>query len=126
MRDMRRFVLAAVAVVGVAASIGSTAADQAGEVEVEQAAARILSIAGDAAYGEYLGGECVTCHRQSGDASGIPLIKGLPRKPSSGPWSNTSWVHAKRHHETDDGEAFRSGDRVTRGVFRRREHTLTT
>jgi cytochrome c len=46
--------------------------------EVDSAVARILSIDGDAAYGEYLGGECVTCHQQSGDASSIPAIRGLP------------------------------------------------
>ena len=30
-------------------------------------------------YGEYLAGECVTCHQQSGHADGIPSIVGLPR-----------------------------------------------
>lgn len=39
----------------------------------------ILSLAGDPAYGAYLGGECVTCHRSSGAAPGIPPIAGLPR-----------------------------------------------
>jgi cytochrome c len=39
---------------------------------------RVLSIDGDAAYGEYLGGECFTCHQQSGNAYGIPPIVGLP------------------------------------------------
>jgi cytochrome c len=37
----------------------------------------ILSIDGDPAYGEYLGGECVTCHRRSGPADGIPQISGI-------------------------------------------------
>lgn len=39
----------------------------------------IAAIAGDPAYGQYLGGECVTCHRQSGAAPGIPPIAGLPK-----------------------------------------------
>ncbi len=47
-------------------------------LEAEHAVTRILSLEGDPAYGEYLGGECVTCHRQSGGSSGIPPIRGLP------------------------------------------------
>ncbi len=54
---------------------GSAAADAepavAGDVET------ILAITGDPAYGAYLAGECVTCHRASGGA-GIPQIAGLP------------------------------------------------
>ncbi|MCC0029269.1 MAG: hypothetical protein H6891_02940 [Brucellaceae bacterium] len=34
---------------------------------------------GDADYGEYLAGECVTCHQPSGHADGIPSIVGLPK-----------------------------------------------
>ena len=47
-------------------------------LEAEHAVTRILSLEGDPAYGEYLGGECVTCHRQSGGSSRIPPIRGLP------------------------------------------------
>lgn len=47
-------------------------------LEVEHAVTRILSIDGDPAFGEYLGGECVTCHQQSGEGSSIPPIRGLP------------------------------------------------
>jgi cytochrome c len=47
-------------------------------IEVEHAVTRILALDGDPAYGEYLGGECVTCHQVSGAASGIPPIRGLP------------------------------------------------
>jgi len=47
-------------------------------IEVEHAVTRILALDGDPAYGEYLGGECVTCHQASGAASGIPPIRGLP------------------------------------------------
>ena len=38
----------------------------------------ILAIVGDPAYGEYLSSECTTCHRLSGDDSGIPNIIGWP------------------------------------------------
>lgn len=31
----------------------------------------------DSAYGEYLSGECVTCHRADGGDDGIPSITGL-------------------------------------------------
>lgn len=34
--------------------------------------------AGDVAYGEYLSGECSTCHRKDGTASNIPDIRGWP------------------------------------------------
>ncbi|NNF77726.1 MAG: hypothetical protein HKN05_06820 [Rhizobiales bacterium] len=37
----------------------------------------ILSKA-DPAYGEYLAGQCVTCHVPTGAAQGIPHIHGLP------------------------------------------------
>lgn len=33
---------------------------------------------GDAAYGEYLSSECVTCHRLDGRVEGIPSIIGWP------------------------------------------------
>lgn len=36
------------------------------------------SPAGDPAYGEYLSGECVTCHQLSGHVDGIPAIVGWP------------------------------------------------
>ena len=39
----------------------------------------VLQIEGDPEYGEYLAGECVTCHQSSGHADGIPSIVGLPR-----------------------------------------------
>ncbi len=38
---------------------------------------KILSQA-DTAYGEYLAGQCVTCHAPTGAAQGIPHIHGLP------------------------------------------------
>jgi len=39
----------------------------------------ILKIQGDPAYGEYLAGECVTCHQSSGADRGIPSIVGWPK-----------------------------------------------
>ena len=35
--------------------------------------------ASDIAFGEYLAGECATCHRRAGAAGGIPAITGWPR-----------------------------------------------
>ncbi len=39
-------------------------------------AAEILALEGDPDYGEYLSGECVTCHRADGGDDGIPSITG--------------------------------------------------
>jgi len=36
-----------------------------------------LLVGADSAYGEYLSGECVTCHRADGADDGIPSITGL-------------------------------------------------
>jgi cytochrome c len=38
----------------------------------------ILAIRGDPAYGEYLSGECTTCHLRDGGGEGIPSITGWP------------------------------------------------
>lgn len=38
----------------------------------------ILAIVGDPEYGEYLAGECVTCHQESGVGEGVPSIVGWP------------------------------------------------
>ena len=38
----------------------------------------ILTLEPDDAYGAYLAGDCVTCHRASGGGPGIPPIAGLP------------------------------------------------
>ncbi|MDF1609439.1 c-type cytochrome [Hoeflea sp. YIM 152468] len=40
----------------------------------------VLKIDGDPEYGEYLSGECVTCHQMTGHADGIPSIVGLPKE----------------------------------------------
>lgn len=39
----------------------------------------ILSLAGDREYGEYLGGECLTCHQEAQSGKGIPQINGMDR-----------------------------------------------
>ena len=41
-------------------------------------APEILAIRGDSAYGQYLSGECTTCHQADGGADGIPSIVGWP------------------------------------------------
>lgn len=51
--------------------------DTSTEAAAAGAAGAILALGGDPAYGAYLAGECVTCHRASGGA-GIPQIAGLP------------------------------------------------
>lgn len=43
-----------------------------------EVAPEILAIIGDPAYGEYLSGECTSCHQSSGAASGIPSITNWP------------------------------------------------
>lgn len=40
--------------------------------------AAIMAIAGDRDYGEYLSGECTTCHKSDGADDGIPSITGWP------------------------------------------------
>jgi cytochrome c len=40
----------------------------------------ILAIEGDPAYGEYLAGECTTCHQADGEDKGIPSITGWPEE----------------------------------------------
>lgn len=39
----------------------------------------VLKLEGDVELGEYLSGDCVTCHQPSGRADGIPSIVGVPR-----------------------------------------------
>ena len=42
------------------------------------AAASPCAVADDVAFGEYLSGECATCHRRDGQEKGIPAIIGWP------------------------------------------------
>lgn len=47
-------------------------------LRAEHLETEILALDGDAAFGEYLGGECVTCHQSSSAGGTIPPIAGLP------------------------------------------------
>ena len=48
-------------------------------VPVDHAVApEVLAIIGDPAYGEYLSGECTSCHQPSGATTGIPSITNWP------------------------------------------------
>jgi len=49
----------------------------AGSLWVSAAGAEDLLAGADFGYGEYLSGECVTCHSQDGADKGIPAINGL-------------------------------------------------
>lgn len=73
---IRKNVAATVALL--AGTAAANASDAALALEVEHVVTRVLALDGDPAYGEYLGGACVTCHQASGAASGIPPIRGLP------------------------------------------------
>ena len=42
-------------------------------------APEVLAIIGDPAYGEYLSGECTSCHQVSGADDGIPSITNWPK-----------------------------------------------
>lgn len=57
----------------------AAAAASSGDRQAGSLADIVLAIEGDRAYGEYLAGECVTCHQVSGRADGIPSIVGVPR-----------------------------------------------
>ncbi|MBI1619511.1 c-type cytochrome [Aquamicrobium zhengzhouense] len=53
-------------------------ADPSSIQRVGEAREVILGIDADRAYGEYLAGDCVACHRLSGEPAGIPIIHGQP------------------------------------------------
>lgn len=44
----------------------------------DQAVNDILSLNADVEYGEYLAGECFTCHQMSGSSVGVPVIRNRP------------------------------------------------
>ncbi len=46
--------------------------------EEDAALDALIAFEGDPAYGEYLAGECTTCHRADGTSEGIPAITGWP------------------------------------------------
>ncbi|MEX3009637.1 c-type cytochrome [Hoeflea sp. TYP-13] len=49
------------------------------------------ALEGDREYGEYISGECVTCHRLSGQDDGIPSIVGWPKE---------NFIHALYEYKT--------------------------
>ena len=53
-------------------------AEPTAEASSEAVDEEILALVGDMAYGQYLSGECVTCHRADGGDDGIPSIVGWP------------------------------------------------
>lgn len=55
------------------------AAPTARKPEVELPA-EVLTLVGDAEYGEYLSSECTTCHRRDGEYDGIPAIIAWPEE----------------------------------------------
>lgn len=57
--------------------IPESAPTEARDPEVANA---VLALEGDPDYGEYLSGECVTCHRADGGDEGIPSITGWPQE----------------------------------------------
>lgn len=68
------------AIIATAVSVGCVAAmadEDAPSDETAATVSAILAIEADPAFGAYLAGECVTCHRASGAAPGIPPIAGL-------------------------------------------------
>ena len=71
--------LAAASVLFLAGAANAGEQEDALHKEIEGKTHSVLAIAGDPAYGEYLGGECVTCHLVSGASEGIPPIAGLPK-----------------------------------------------
>lgn len=64
--------------------------------------------AGDPAYGEYLAGECTTCHQRSGQSKGIPSITGWPAEQFIAVLK--SYKHKDRPNEVMQSIAGRLGD----------------
>ena len=52
------------------------------ETRDPEVAPEVLALQGDPDYGEYLSGECVTCHRADGGDDGIPSITEPTRSPT--------------------------------------------
>lgn len=64
------------ALISYLASFGKADPDDTAVVAGFQVAPEILAIQGDAAYGEYLSGQCRACHNSSDADDGIPSISG--------------------------------------------------
>lgn len=75
-RSGRHF--AAAALLGaVLAAVYAHADTKADGGDIDEAVAAVTALPADPAYGAYLAGECVTCHRATGGAE-IPTIAGRP------------------------------------------------
>lgn len=57
--------------------------------------ASAASLEGDPEYGQYLSGECATCHKPSGADDGIPAIVG---------WPTANFIHALYLYKTEERE----------------------
>ena len=68
-------VLSAIMAAGTSDTVAGEGYPRRGEADLKVEA--ILAVEADMAYGAYLAGDCVTCHRPSAGA-GIPPIAGLP------------------------------------------------
>ncbi len=55
----------------------AVASDDSAAMQDDEAVQRILSQDADPDYGEYLAGECLTCHKAQGSTPGVPPIVGL-------------------------------------------------
>lgn len=77
MRRKGRALVAVAAWLAATVSLHADSASDEPDPSVTEHVAAILAVAADPAYGAYLAGECVTCHRRSGGADGIPPITGL-------------------------------------------------
>ncbi|MCC6006940.1 MAG: hypothetical protein JJU40_04625 [Rhodobacteraceae bacterium] len=64
--------------------------------------------AGDAEYGAFLAGECVTCHRADGIYAGIPRIIGWPEQAFI--YAMKEYRDGEREHEVMQTIAARLGD----------------
>lgn len=71
-----KFSVLTMSALAVSAGLSMAAADVDGSA-IDATVEAIIAIDGDPAYGEYLGGECATCHRRSAPAEGIPQINGI-------------------------------------------------
>ena len=74
---VRALALSALLVVPTALSAHAGQTSNEPTTAVRQATAAILEIDGDTAYGQFLAGECITCHQETGRAEGIPAIVGI-------------------------------------------------
>ena len=60
------------------AALAIADAPPAGSTETQEEKFNKILAQADTAYGEYLAGQCVTCHLPGGATQGIPHIHGLP------------------------------------------------